>query len=174
MALQKSSPNIPTITSPSASSAFNDETEDFTDDWGGFGDAAETTTTNDNNEAEDDEEEDPWGSPAITTSKPTTSYNDNGEPDFAGWLAAQNQSKKKATNTSLPKGLTKTTPAAAGNKTSRPGVGARSSTAGSLGMRKSAAVGAGAGSKKEAPAKKEVVKKEESKEEEDEGWGDAW
>ncbi|MGI4850730.1 MAG: hypothetical protein ACRYGR_02170 [Janthinobacterium lividum] len=37
-------------------------------------------------------------------------FEDNGEPDFGGWLAAQNQAKSKSALTSkkpLPKGLTK-------------------------------------------------------------------
>ncbi|KAH7125130.1 armadillo-type protein [Dendryphion nanum] len=173
MALQKSSPNIPTIVSPDPASAFEDTNEDFGDDWGGFGDP----DSNNNKQDQDDEEDDPWASPApvsSSTKTTTTSYNDNGEPDFAGWLAAQNQSKKAGVGgakNALPKGLGK---AATSNSTStRPAVGARSSTTGSLGVKKSVIVG--------AAAKKTVVKKEEKEkvvdkggEEEDEGWGDAW
>lgn len=44
-------------------------------------------------------------SPAPTSSKATVApYDDGGEPDFAGWLAAKSQTKAK---NPLPKGLTK-------------------------------------------------------------------
>jgi SCY1-like protein 1 len=150
----KSTANIPTISSPDPAAAFDDEAEDFNNDWGGFADEEEKPQ---------DEEEDPWGTPAV--SKPTsstTSYDDKGEPDFAGWLAAQSNSKKVTTKP-LPKGLMKSTVTVA--KKTRPVTG-RASTTGST-------------RKVVVPPKQEVKKEvpkaaEEEEEEEAEGWGDAW
>jgi SCY1-like protein 1 len=141
----KSTANIPTITSPDPATAFDDEAEDFNNDWGGFADEEKNPN---------DEEEDPWGTPAVSKPTPsTTAYDDKGEPDFAGWLAAQSNSKKVASKP-LPKGLTKST-------ASRPVTG-RASTTGST--------------RKIVVAPKKEVKKEVPKaaEEEEEGWGDAW
>ncbi|KAF2127417.1 ARM repeat-containing protein [Dothidotthia symphoricarpi CBS 119687] len=153
----KSSATILTVTSPDPAASFNDEAEEFDDDWGGFGgDDTATTQTKD-----DGEEDDPWGAPAV--SKPptsTTSYDDKGEPDFAGWLAAQSQTKK-VTSKPLPKGLGK--PTASTLKSARPTVSVRASTTGSM-------------AKKAVVAPKKEVKHVETKgkEEEEEGWGDAW
>jgi SCY1-like protein 1 len=154
----RSSASIPTVTSSNPVPSFDDETEDFNDGWGGFGDDdgfGNTTATK-------EEEEDPWGTPAVSKPTVTTSFDDQGEPDFAGWLAAQSQSKK-AVKSPLPKGLTKSsTPTA---KSTRPIVGGRSSTAGS------------ATRKVVVPAKKEVKKPEPKPKQDDEeveGWGDEW
>lgn len=147
----KSTASIPTVKSPDLASGFNDEAEDFDNDWGGFADEEDKPQ---------EKEEDPWGTPAVSKPTPTTTFDDKGEPDFAGWLAAQSNAKKPVKNT-LPKGLAKsTTPAA---KASRPVVAARSSTTGSA-------------TRKVVAAPKKEVKKEEPKqnEEEEEGWGDAW
>lgn len=109
-----------------------------------------------------DDDEDGWGndedpfnapstiSPTSATSKPKASpvpYDDGGEPDFAGWLAAQSKAKKP-----LPKGLSssRTTPisrTASPSSTAKPKVAA-------------------------APAKK--IDTKPKNEEEDDGWGDAW
>jgi SCY1-like protein 1 len=152
----KSSTNVPTIMSPDPAAGFDDEEEDFNNDWGGF--------------AEDDggiheaalkEEDDPWGTPSVSKPTTTTSYDDKGEPDFAGWLAAQSQGKKVG-KSPLPKGLVK--PVAA-KSSSRPIIGGRASTTGSSTTTRKVVV-----------APKKEVKKEEPKEKEDEveGWGDDW
>jgi SCY1-like protein 1 len=151
----KSSANIPTIKSPDPAADFNDDAEDFDGDWGGFADDdgfGNKTSTK-------DEEEDPWGTPAVSKPTSTTSFDDKGEPDFAGWLAAQNQTKKAVKNP-LPKGLTKPSTAPAAK---RPIVAGRSSTTGTT-------------ARKVVAAPKKEVKKEEpkSKEDEVEGWGDDW
>ncbi|KAF1928686.1 ARM repeat-containing protein [Didymella exigua CBS 183.55] len=139
----KSSANVPTIKSPDPAEAFNDEAEDFDGDWGGFADG----DGNDTNKAE----EDPWGTPAVSN---TTSFDDKGEPDFAGWLAAQNNTKKAVTKP-LPKGLAKSPTA------KRPAAAGRTSTTGSA--------------RKVVVPKKEVKKEEpKAKEDEIEGWGDDW
>jgi SCY1-like protein 1 len=147
----KSTASIPTITSPDPAVAFDDEEEDFNNDWGGFADEEDKPQN---------EEEDPWATPAVLKPTSTTSYDDKGEPDFAGWLAAQSHAKKTTKNL-LPKGLSKASAPAA--KTARPIVGGRSSTSGSSAR------------KVVVPPKKEVKKETpKSNEEEEEGWGDAW
>ncbi|KAI9811626.1 MAG: hypothetical protein M1827_005375 [Pycnora praestabilis] len=101
------------------------------------------------------------------SAKPANKFDDRGEPDFAGWLAAQSQTKSKAP---LPKGLSKASAATNG----RPAAAGRSTTTGS--------VGSGAGAKKLAigPAKPMVTapKKIDTKPKEaadvDDGWGDGW
>ncbi|KAL6706145.1 Nuclear aminoacylation-dependent tRNA export pathway component [Coniothyrium glycines] len=152
----KSSATIPTIASPDPASAFNDEAEDFNNDWGGFGD--DDGFDVDKAAKIADKEDDPWGTPTVSKSTTATpSYDDKGEPDFAGWLAAQATAKKPA-KTALPKGLGK--PVA---KSTRPVIGVRASTTGSA-------------TRKVAVAPKREDKKDVGKknEEEEEGWGDAW
>lgn len=152
----KSSITIHTVTSPDPAAAFDDEAEDFNNDWGGFAD--DDTTT----EQPTQEDEDPWGTPTVSKPTSTTSYDDKGEPDFAGWLAAQSEAKKTAKNT-LPKGFTKASTTVTGTKSTRPIIGGRSSTTG-LTTRKVI-----------VPPKREVKKEEpKAKEDEEEGWGDAW
>lgn len=154
MTLNKSSSNIPAIVSPDPAAAFQDEAEDFGDDWGGFDDPSSTS------KKDKDEEEDPWGTPQITTtSSSTTAFDDKGEPDFAGWLAAQSAAKKPG-KTPLPKGLAK----GAAAKSTRPVIGGRSSTGGSAAKKVVVAP------KKETPKAAET----KSNEDEEEGWGDAW
>ncbi|KAF1960102.1 ARM repeat-containing protein [Byssothecium circinans] len=154
MTLAKSTASIPTIRSPDPAEAFNDETEDFSGDWGGFG------GDNDDASKAKEEEEDPWGMPSIAPA-PTSSksFDDQGEPDFAGWLAAQNQAKKPVTKT-LPKGLAKSGTAGAGAK--KPIVGGRPTSS--------------PATRKVVVAPKKEVKKVEVKstEDEEDGWGDAW
>ncbi|KKK21074.1 hypothetical protein ARAM_004312 [Aspergillus rambellii] len=89
-------------------------------------------------------------SSAASTSKPKAApapYDDGGEPDFAGWLAAQSKAKKP-----LPRGLNKSHSTTI-SRTSSP-----SSTA------KPKVVA--------APAKKIDTKPKDA--DEDDGWGDAW
>ncbi|KAI9691314.1 MAG: hypothetical protein M1820_009777 [Bogoriella megaspora] len=152
----------PTPSEPDShmSNSASNIAEDFNDHWGD-----ETTA-----DANDD-----WGSPSISINDPfspqpkvspvagSATFDDNGEPDFAGWLTAQAQAKQKTKNP-LPKGLAKSTTA-----TARPSVGVRSSTTPS--------VAAANGSKKPVVAAKPVKKTPEPPppaQEDDEGWGDAW
>ncbi|RDW91424.1 hypothetical protein BP5796_02589 [Coleophoma crateriformis] len=99
-----------------------------------------------------------------TTSKSAANpFEDNGEPDFAGWLAAQAQKKPGAKP--LPKGLGK--PA---NGAARPAAPARISTTGSIGT---------SAKKAAAPVvKKPVVSKKidtaPKADDGDDGWGDGW
>jgi SCY1-like protein 1 len=97
--------------------------------------------------------------------RPATMYDDGGEPDFAGWLAAQSQAKSKKP---LPKGLTNT------SKT-RPNVADRTKSTGTMGS------GSGAQKLLNTTSKPKVtvpVKKVDTKPREtestEEGWGDDW
>jgi len=183
----RSSATVPTIRSPDPAAAFNDADEDFDGDWGGFDDKDRASTSkaatggfggfggeDEGREEDDDDDDDPWGTPAV--SKPsTTSFHspdkDDGEPDFAGWLAAQNQSKSnkaKMGAKALPKGLVKATA-----KKSVVGGGG----GGGAGAGAKAGTGVAAARKVVQPPKKEVVKekkKEKDGEDEVEGWGDDW
>ncbi|KAI2090913.1 Nuclear aminoacylation-dependent tRNA export pathway component [Ophidiomyces ophidiicola] len=109
------------------------------------------------------------GSPAPTPSMTTPSvpFDDGGEPDFAGWLAAQSKAKTKK---ALPKGLAKsTTSIGTTNKAST----LRSTTS------KPIISGAGTASKPKRivqPAKKatEIKPKPEPTAAEDDDWGNDW
>ncbi|KAJ5880732.1 uncharacterized protein N7473_011785 [Penicillium subrubescens] len=115
-----------------------EEGDDVFDAWGAI-------------DEDDDKGVDPFTaavtSPNPSSPEPTASkasavpYDDGGEPDFAGWLAAKNQAKSK---NPLPKGLTKSMPAA--KAVAKPRV--------------------------VAPAKKIDTKPKDA--DEDDGWGDAW
>jgi SCY1-like protein 1 len=151
----KSSTTIPRITSPDPAAAFNDDEEDFNNDWGGFADEDKTVEP-------DVEEEDPWGAPSVSKPTSTTSYDDKGEPDFAGWLAAQSKGKS-TTKSPLPKGLNKAT--ATVTKSTRPVVGGRASTTGSATTTRKVVV---------APKKETKKEEPKAKDDEEDGWGDAW
>ncbi|KAL4877153.1 armadillo-type protein, partial [Aspergillus karnatakaensis] len=119
--------------------------EDVYDAWGGMDDEDEDGWGND---------EDPFNTPTTTTtsaapSKPKAApvpYDDGGEPDFAGWLAAQSKSKKP-----LPKGL-----------------GASKATT----VTRTASPGTAPKAKVVVPVKKIDTKPKD--EDEEDGWGDAW
>lgn len=90
-------------------------------------------------------------------------FDDGGEPDFAGWLAAQ--SGKKPGSKPLPKGLAKSTPTSA-----RPAASGRVATTGSVG-------GTGAAKAMAVKAKPVVAKKINTAPKdtgEDDGWGEGW
>ena len=140
-----------TFTPTSLETANNKiETEDFGAAWGDEEAGTDTSTSFD-----------PFAPSALSDTSAAT-YDDKGEPDFAGWLTAQTQAKQKAKN-SLPKGLAKSSP----TTLNRPSVGARSNTTGQVAIKKAAVLPAR--TKSAAP-----MKKAQPKEEEDEGWGDAW
>ena len=88
-------------------------------------------------------------------------FEDDGEPDFAGWLAAQ--AGKKSGQKALPKGLAK--PA-----NGRPVATGRSNTMGSTG--KPAAASVVKPKPKPVVAKKVDTAPKETGEED--GWGDGW
>ncbi|KAA6410234.1 MAG: SCY1 kinase [Lasallia pustulata] len=127
---------------------------------------------------EDDELDAAWGdidgdsffdAPSeIEASAPAPTFDDGGEPDFAGWLSAQAQAKSKPP---LPKGLARHSPTALGNN--RQANAARSTTTGSvgsgLGPRKLAT--AAPKPKSTSPKKIDIKPKEGAG---DDDWGDAW
>ncbi|KAG5298322.1 protein kinase [Histoplasma ohiense] len=87
----------------------DDEEEDAFDAWGAMDDEAN----------EDDGADDPFDakrlhSPSGLETSPHTAFDDGGEPDFAGWLAAQSKAKSK---NPLPKGLSKSTATKAASAT---------------------------------------------------------
>ena len=151
--------------------------EDFAEPWAD--DFAPITTTNAATANDPDDFNDAWGDedafsmPTKSSTEPTATpatFDDKGEPDFAGWLNAQTQAKAKKKNP-LPKGLA--------NTSSRPVAGARSvsvgptagtgvSTNGNANVKK---VGANGAAKAKAMAKKAEP---DAPVEDDEGWGDAW
>lgn len=75
----------------------------------------------------EDEGESFFDAPSNSNQSPSprsaTKYDDKGEPDFAGWLAAQSQAKSKKP---LPKGLTKTS-------NPRPSLADRTTSTGTMG-----------------------------------------
>ncbi|KAI9376801.1 armadillo-type protein [Aspergillus egyptiacus] len=118
--------------------------DDVYDAWGAMDDDADSWG----------KDEDPFSapSPAASSNGPSTKakpspvpYDDGGEPDFAGWLAAQSKAKKP-----LPKGLNKTSSASI-TRTSSPGAASKPKTV--------------------APKKIDTKPKDEDV---DDGWGDAW
>ncbi|RMZ78199.1 hypothetical protein DV738_g4040, partial [Chaetothyriales sp. CBS 135597] len=105
--------------------------------------------------------------PAAAPAKTTTPFDDGGEPDFAGWLAAQSKAKS---GKPTPKGLTKTPTSTLAGK---PNI-VRSSSAGPP-LAAKAATTAKASLRTLAPQKpKEVPKPKELKPAEDDDWGAAW
>jgi SCY1-like protein 1 len=147
------SPNAPKSKSKSSATAADSGWGD--DDAGWDVDDADATA---------DAFNDPYGGSRTNTSKPSVAYDDHGEPDFAGWLAAQSQAKQK-TKSPLPKGLAKSSAA-------RPSTGLKSNSTGNVNARKAAP--AAAPKPKPVAVKKEAPKKEQKVEEEEDGWGDAW
>lgn len=157
-----------TALSSQASSSRPSVEESFTNDWGSWDEpASNPATTADDNPWDDaawgDEAQaddlDPFAEQPKKNNAPgvTAMFDDKGEPDFAGWLEAQSQAKRKVGGGKpLPKGLSKVSG-------SRPGLGGKSNSTGNT----SAAAAA-----KKAPAKK--VASSVEKEDYDEGWGDAW
>lgn len=111
-----------------------------------------------------------------TTPSPATAFDDGGEPDFAGWLAAQSKAKSQKP---LPKGLNKTS-SSGSNLTVRPTgpIRSASASAGNANTKpKASAVASTRNTTAALPAQKEV-KKEAPKAKEpdvnDDDWGEAW
>ncbi|KAL2073822.1 hypothetical protein VTL71DRAFT_11148 [Oculimacula yallundae] len=158
-ALHRQAVATPPVTSARTSTSSNnandyfhdstaaDEDPDADDAWGNMG--------------EDSFFDAPSETPkAQAAAKP---FDDDGEPDFAGWLAAQ--SGKKPNAKPLPKGLTKATPA-----NGRPAAASRNATTGSIGF---AAKKTGLAVKPKPVAAKKIDTAPKETGEED-GWGDGW
>ena len=105
---------------------------------------------------------------AKATPSATNPFDDNGEPDFAGWLAAQ--ATKKPAAKPLPKGLAKPT----AKENERPGAAGRIASTGAVGGTgaKKAAVTAPKTQTRPVVAKKIDTKPKETGD--DDGWGDGW
>lgn len=138
----------------------------------------------DDQELEDDSVFDAWGTmddegdsffDAPSTRKPVqaepvATFDDAGEPDFAGWLAAQSQAKAKKP---LPKGLSK--PSQASRSSSQPIISGRSSVPSKnssvAGLKKTAAPTHKPDASKTSKA---IDTKPKNDEGGDDDWGDAW
>jgi SCY1-like protein 1 len=126
----------------------------------------------------DDEGDSFFDAPSATktsTPEPAAAFDDGGEPDFAGWLAAQSKAKSQKP---LPKGLAKTNTTAS-TLNVRPAAPTRSVSAGVAATSASSRRPAIATTKSMAPvAAKKELKKEASKPKEpainDDDWGEAW
>ena len=106
---------------------------------------------------------------------PAVAFDDGGEPDFAGWLAAQSRAKAKR---ALPKGLAKSNSnsRSSASVNVRPGPGDRTISTGSM--------GSGVGLRKlasntvkpkvTAPAAKQPEVKTKAPNVTEDDWGDAW
>ncbi|TVY26671.1 putative inactive serine/threonine-protein kinase [Lachnellula hyalina] len=118
----------------------------------------------------DMEEESFFDAPSETpkqTHTPSASnpFDDNGEPDFAGWLAAQSQ--KKPGSKPLPKGLAK--PA-----NGRPATSTRIQSTGGVGGAGAKKAAATAASVKPKPVVAKTIDTKPKETGDDEGWGDGW
>ncbi|KAL9075594.1 MAG: hypothetical protein Q9157_003976 [Trypethelium eluteriae] len=147
--------------------------EDFNEPWGDDFGASAIGAGEDPDEfngAWGDDANDPFAQTAAKPAVATATFDDKGEPDFAGWLNAQAQAKTKKKNP-LPKGLGKSA------TTGRPVVGGRSNTTGAVvDAKKAAGVNGSSVAGATKAIKPVAVKKVEPAKEEvdDEGWGDAW
>ncbi|KAA8571523.1 hypothetical protein EYC84_001523 [Monilinia fructicola] len=153
-ALHRQAVTSPAITPKNTSSAGHSYFEDANageDDLEAWGDMEEDSFFDAPSES----------APKITTPSSTaTPFDDNGEPDFAGWLAAQ---QKKPAQKSLPKGLSKPATKTNGRSVSS----GRTNTGTSLGAKKTP-----------ASATKPIVAKKidtaPKATDEDADWGDGW
>ncbi|KAI0007440.1 ARM repeat-containing protein [Xylariaceae sp. FL0662B] len=152
----------------------NDDDDDFGGDaWGDMGDMPED---NDNDSQgffdapAQPKKKQTAAAPAVINARPFDA-DDGSEPDFAGWLAAQTQSKKKigggggGGGKPLPKGLTKSTAAN--------GRGAATTTTASTSRKPSSTTATA--KKPAAVAKKKIDMKPKQTDDDDaDGWGDGW
>jgi SCY1-like protein 1 len=148
-----------TSTSSNANEYFHDTLGPEMGDLDGWGDLEEDTFFDAPSEKQ---------KLKTTTTSPAAPFDDNGEPDFAGWLAAQ--AGKKSSAKPLPKGLAKHTSTA--TSIERLGQGKTTSTGG---------IGSGAGTKKAVVTavkpKTVIAKKIDTTPKDtgdDDGWGDGW
>ena len=158
--LNRSVSEQPTPVSKVEEAKAEDEAEDAFEAW----DAMEDDE--DESHASKNDDFDPFSasaapssklSPSLSTTSKASSkpYDDGGEPDFAGWLAAQSKAKSKKP---LPKGLNKPASASSSVTSSRT---ATSTTAAA--KPKPAA----------APAKKiDTTPKDNAADDDDDGWGE--
>ncbi|EGS18254.1 uncharacterized protein CTHT_0062760 [Thermochaetoides thermophila DSM 1495] len=163
--LRSPTPSAPTSSPSAKESAFSpppEEDFDGADAWGSMDDIYDDDNNDANNQQETDE--DPWA--AKSKPKPTstkisaTPFDDGGEPDFAGWLAAQAEKKKQGKV--LPKGLAKSSSLAASS------AGAKKPTTTIVSAKTTSMAGA---KSKPVVAKKIDMKPKDESLDDDEGWG---
>lgn len=113
-------------------------------------------------------------SPAPSTAAPAVPFDDGGEPDFAGWLAAQSKGKAKKV---LPKGMNKNA-TTAGTTTAKTTTTAKVVSRSSTPSSKPIVSGAGTTAKPKRivqPPKKVVeTKPKAAPAAEEDDWGEAW
>lgn len=122
-----------------------DEEDGGGDAWGDMGDMDDNDNGGDGFFDTANKKTTTTASRNISSSGSAKPFDDDGEPDFAGWLAAQQ--KRTVSGKPLPKGLSKPTTTAAKKPVSKP-------------------------TAKSAAAKKIDLKPKAT--EDDEGWGDGW
>ncbi|KAL1304582.1 hypothetical protein AAFC00_003554 [Neodothiora populina] len=157
----QSAPTVPRVSSQLSNVHQPEvEAEEFAGNWG-----------DDNNNDDNEDAADVWGDfddtpkHAAATSTSTTAFDDQGEPDFAGWLDAQAKAKSQIKKP-LPKGLTSNKSSA---RTS-PQTGATSSMAAkSIAPRKAKPL-----STARTQAQPVQPKKVDTEADDDDDWGDAW
>jgi SCY1-like protein 1 len=131
-----------TSTSSNANDYFQDATDIGADDLDAWGDMEEDSFFDAPSEK---------AKPKSTPAASVTPFDDNGEPDFAGWLAAQTQKKPGAKP--LPKGL------------------AKPATSASIAAKKAPVAAARPVSKPVVAKKIDTTPKDAG---DDDGWGDGW
>lgn len=143
---------------PIHTTTLDEPEEDYNDTWGadawGAGEEEESQA---GSKEDEDTFFDGTTSPAATPAPAAVPYDDGGEPDFAGWLAAQSKAKTKKP---LPKGLGKSASAK------------EVPTCGSAAASRTSSAGTLRSSKPAAPAK--IIDTKPKDEGEEDGWGDAW
>jgi SCY1-like protein 1 len=157
-------PLRPTASAPSTvadEDPWDEETQDTIDAWGTM----------------DDEGDNFFDAPSTTktTTNDTTAaaFDDGGEPDFAGWLAAQSKSKSQKP---LPKGLTKTTTNTSSSLGVRPVAPTRSVSAGpgTVAANSKKPTSMAAKTQPSVPAKTKETTKAKEPDVNDDDWGEAW
>jgi SCY1-like protein 1 len=141
-----------TSTSSNAQDYFQDSNTGEGDDIDAWGDM---------------EEESFFDAPSEATPKTSAAnpFQDDGEPDFAGWLAAQAQ--KKPGSKPLPKGLAK--PAASNGGRPTAGRATTTGTVGGTGAKKAAGTAV-----KPKPVVAKKIDTAPKVTDDDDGWGDGW
>jgi SCY1-like protein 1 len=168
MQVQQVARNQPPAVTPSLQA---EEVANFTGPDDKIDDGFDTWGTMDD---EDDTFFDATTSRKMTPSPgPATAFDDGGEPDFAGWLAAQSQAKAKRP---LPKGLAKSATGGSASLNVRPAPANRTISTGgtSSGVGASKLTSTTAKPKVTAPVLKKAEAKATAPEVTEDDWGDAW
>lgn len=151
------------VASPAVTSARTSTSSNQNDSF------QDTNAEDDNTDAWDDMQEEAFFDAPSQASKVAPSaanpFGDEGEPDFAGWLAAQ--AGKKPGSKPLPKGLAKSGAAAA----NRPAAATRVTSTAGAGLTTKKTVGTALKPKPVVAKKIDTAPKDADN---DDGWGDKW